>query len=33
MAKFLNPSLPPEVLLENLKIVGAAEDKLDSGPV
>jgi retron-type reverse transcriptase len=33
MAKFLNPSLPSNVLWKNLKVVGAAEDKLDTGPV
>jgi Reverse transcriptase (RNA-dependent DNA polymerase) len=33
MAKFLNPSLPSRVLWKNLRSVGAAEDKLDSGPI
>jgi hypothetical protein len=33
MAKFLNPSLPSNILWKNLKIVGAAQDKLDTGPV
>jgi Reverse transcriptase (RNA-dependent DNA polymerase) len=33
MAKFLNPSLPPEILWKNLKTIGAAEDKLDSVPI
>jgi len=33
MAKFLNPLLPPKILWKNLKLVGAAEDKLDSSPV
>jgi Reverse transcriptase (RNA-dependent DNA polymerase) len=33
MAKFLNPSLPSRVLWKNLKMVGVAEDKLDSGPI
>jgi Reverse transcriptase (RNA-dependent DNA polymerase) len=33
MAKFLNPSLPSKVLWRNLKLVGAAEDKLDNSPI
>jgi Reverse transcriptase (RNA-dependent DNA polymerase) len=33
MAKFLNPSLPSGILWKNLRSVGAAEDKMDSGPV
>jgi Reverse transcriptase (RNA-dependent DNA polymerase) len=33
MAKFLNPSLPSNILWKNLKTIGAAEDKLDTGPV
>jgi Reverse transcriptase (RNA-dependent DNA polymerase) len=33
MAKFLNPSLPSRVLWKNLRSVGAAEDKLDAGPI
>jgi hypothetical protein len=33
MAKFLNPSLPSQILWNNLKMVGAADDKLDTGPV
>jgi hypothetical protein len=33
MAKFLNPSLPSNVLWKKLKSIGAAEDKLDTGSV
>jgi Reverse transcriptase (RNA-dependent DNA polymerase) len=33
MARFLNPSLPSNILWNNLKSVGAAENKLDTGPV
>jgi hypothetical protein len=35
MAKFFNPSLPSNtnILWKNLKIIGAAEDKLDTGSV
>jgi hypothetical protein len=33
MAKFLNPSLPSNILWKNLKTFGVTEDKLDTGPV
>jgi hypothetical protein len=33
MSKFLNPSFPPRVLWKNLQVVGAVEDKLNSGPI
>jgi hypothetical protein len=33
MAKFLNPSLPSKTLWKNLRAIGAAGDKLDTGPI
>jgi hypothetical protein len=33
MAKLLNPSLATGVLWRNLRVVGVAENKLDSGPI
>jgi hypothetical protein len=33
MTKFLNPSLPSKTLWKNLKLIGAAEDTLDTAPV
>jgi hypothetical protein len=33
MGKFFNPSSPSQILWKNLQMVGAAEDKLETGPV